>query len=210
MESRINVGGIRRFQNEDGSLTTEGRIRYSRAERKEIRAENRKAFALGREATIAGRAMGYAINKELANAKKYDAVVEKNPDGSKKADRLLKKEADLKETRNLLMDDYEKKADAARAHAESLIQKYGKENVKDVAFTMKKNSEGDLYPVVNEEVTSGAELAASVLVSAGSFAVSVLTESPVFFMTYPKSANQLGYNRYKTTHRAVQEKNKKR
>jgi len=45
--------GVRRFQNEDGSLTAAGRERYSKEERKEIRAENKKAFALGKAATVA-------------------------------------------------------------------------------------------------------------------------------------------------------------
>lgn len=69
--------GVRRFQNPDGTYTAEGRRRRS----SEIRAENQKAFELGRTATIYGRASKLAMDKLIKTENKIDKLTQKESTG---------------------------------------------------------------------------------------------------------------------------------
>ena len=67
--------GVRRYQNEDGTLTPAGRKKY----KLEIKEENRKAFEYGREASISSHAAAYAKNKSINSQYKYKKSLLKDP-----------------------------------------------------------------------------------------------------------------------------------
>lgn len=67
--------GVRRYQNEDGTLTPAGRKKY----KLEIKEENRKAFEYGREASISSHAAAYAKNKSINSQYKYKKALLKDP-----------------------------------------------------------------------------------------------------------------------------------
>ena len=67
--------GVRRFQNEDGTLTPAGRKKY----KLEIKEENKKAFEYGREASISSHAAAYAKNKSIKSQYKYKKALLKDP-----------------------------------------------------------------------------------------------------------------------------------
>lgn len=130
--------GVRRFQDKNGRLTKEGRARI-RQERKEIRSENKKAFELGRAATISGRALSKADRK-------LQKTRLENVDAEKAVNERVRK-------------NHERNMKELKAHYDSLVKKYGKEYVKDIAYDKKGR--------INERVATGKEIAASVLLSIG-------------------------------------------
>lgn len=67
--------GVRRYQNEDGTLTAAGRKKY----KLEIKEENKKAFEYGREASISSHAAAYAKNKSINSQYKYKKALLKDP-----------------------------------------------------------------------------------------------------------------------------------
>ena len=103
--------GVRRYQNKNGSLTAEGRRRL----RKEVREDNKKAFELGKKATLSGKALQKEYNK-LQNTRLKDAKKEK-----KIYNRLKRIEAHDRE--------------AVEKHHDKLVEKYGKDFVSDIKKT---------------------------------------------------------------------------
>lgn len=172
--------GIRRYQNKDGTLTAEGRKR-ARAEYKE---DNKKAFNLGRNATILGQAARIAdhrLEKTRAdvNSNKYEAI-------SKTADQMKKEYAEA-------LKNVEK-------HYSELVNKYGTEAISKLSY----NKKGYL----NESVTTGKEKVQSALLSGfGTIMMNAalfLTGNPFFsvYAIYPKSAYQYGKKYYKKSYRS--------
>lgn len=168
--------GVRRYQNADGTLTAEGRKRA----KSEYRSDNKKAFQIGKDATIASRAYEIAKRKEEKYLDKYS----KNP-----SDRNAKKYKEAK----LLAEEWGMTKNAtseiAKKHYEELVEKYGNEAVSRI--NVDKNG------MINEEVHSVGEYAANAALSVGALAASILLKSPVTVITYPKSKNNMAKEAYK-------------
>lgn len=175
--------GVRRFQNEDGTLTDAGRKKY----RQEVRAENKKAFEYGREATIAANAATYARNQQIKSRKKLDKALAKDPEMLKKSTQKKYKRslADIKSEKE--MEKYAKETEArAKKHCDSLIKKYGSENVKALSYGNYKTKDGKVTKRLNEQVITGKEIVESILVYG---TIRAVTGIPVVPMV------QTGYDR---------------
>lgn len=175
--------GVRRFQNEDGTLTDAGRKKY----RQEVRAENKKAFEYGREATIAANAATYARNQRIKSRKKLDKALAKDPEMLKKSTQKKYKRslADIKSEKE--MEKYAKETEArAKKHCDSLIKKYGSENVKALRYGNYITKDGKVTKRLNEQVITGKEIVESILVYS---TIRALTGIPVVPMV------QNGYDR---------------
>ena len=169
--------GIRRYQNADGSLTAEGR----RHAKQEYKADNKKAFELGKEAMINRQIKGIAKNQ----LKKAEAKLEKNPD-SEKANTEY-------EIRKMLLGDAEKASAAAdkamNTHHAELVKKYGKDAVSNIKY--------DKYGNLNERAVTKGEIAASILFSGALSAVAVSAGVPFVVVTTPDvSGKYAGTVRY--------------
>ena len=165
--------GIRRYQNEDGSLTSAGRKKY----RQEIKAENKKAFEYGRDATIAANAATYARNQQIKSRKKLDKALAKDPEMLKKSTQKKYKRslADIKSEKE--MEKYAKKTEArAKKHCDSLIKKYGSENVKALNYDNYKTKDGKVTQRLNEQVITGKEIVKAILTTG---TIRVLTGIPI-------------------------------
>lgn len=168
--------GIRRYQNEDGSLTAAGRKKY----RQEIRSENKKAFEYGRDATIAANAATYARNQRIKSRKKLDKALAKDPEMLKKSTQKKYKRslADIKSEKE--MEKYAKETEArAKKHCDSLIKKYGSENVKALRYANYKTKDGKKIQRLNERVITGKEIVKSILVTDAIRAVTGLPMVPM-------------------------------
>lgn len=153
--------GIRRFQNEDGTLTAAGRKKY----RQEVRAENKKAFEYGREATIAANAATYARNQQIKSRKKLDKALAKDPEMLKKSTQKKYKRSLADTKSEMEMKKYAKETEArAKNHCDSLIKKYGSENVKALRYGNYKTKDGKVTKRLNEQVITGKEIVESILV----------------------------------------------
>ena len=69
--------GIRRYQNPDGSLTSEGRKKA----KTEYKRDSKTAFELGRDTTIYGHATAKSLNRTIKIENKLAKQYEKDPDG---------------------------------------------------------------------------------------------------------------------------------
>ena len=67
----------------------------------------------------------------------------------------------------------------AKEHCNSLIKKYGSENVKNIRYSEFKAKDGSITKRVNDRVVTGKEVATSILMSVG---VRALTGLPLIMM----------------------------
>ena len=186
--------GVRRYQNPDGTYTAEGRRRRL----SEIRSENKKAFELGRKATIYGRAMKIGADKLIKTENKINKLTQKNPqDSSAKRKKLEYQWLTQAKTTVKLSDEYKRALKEAEEHCESLIKKYGKENIKPISYKKESNARLGEYQLINERVTSGKEIVTSLLVSFGS----ALLPLPMSVVVTPTTKNELGYALYDAEYR---------
>lgn len=183
--------GVRRYQNENGTLTSEGRRRL----RKEIKTENRRAYELGQTATTYGRALAYS-NKELAKAqKKADKANASDTDQTKKRTQRLNTDLAIeKEVNAKLSSAYTRSASAAEAHAKQLVEKYGKDNIKDIAYKDVKTTKGNIIRVVNEKVSTGSDYALSALSVVGAAVIGAM--GGIGVVTTPSGKRSRGKYQY--------------
>ena len=184
--------GIRRYQNPDGSLTSEGRKKA----KTEYKRDSKTAFELGRDATIYGHATAKSLNRTIKIENKLDKQYEKDPDGlSRKTQKLRKKWDASSKTSTELLQTYNENKDKAEKHCQSLIDKYGKEAVRPINYKDIGLKKGQYSPsafkTINEETTSIFESTASgVATVAGSVALSLLMECPVTLLSMPATTGQ--------------------
>lgn len=144
--------GYRRFQNSDGTWTEEGKIRYNnsdgsnnramkRALRYEYRDDNRKAYQLGKHATIAARASSIAKKKLDRTQKRYDR---------KQNDRRLSKLNNAKDVYKKLDRESNRSKKAVEKNYQSLVAKYGDKAVSSIKYDRKGR--------VNERTTNFKDL----------------------------------------------------
>lgn len=180
--------GVRRYQNADGTLTAAGRKRA----RQEYKQDNKTAFELGRNATIAGhataRSMKRTINLENALGKRY----EKDPEGQKFLTKETRKrwEASAKTTAEFA-NTYAHYKNKAEAHCKSLIDKYGKEAVSSIKYKDKKLPKGEYSPdkftTINERTNNLSDYARAGVKTVGVSGVLALMGAPVAVLFHPKT-----------------------
>lgn len=199
--------GVRRYQNEDGSLTDEGRRRLGYSS-KEIRKDNKIAFENGREATILGRASMKSMSRTIRDEKKLEKAYEKDPEGLKKSTkRKLKNVLIDYQSAEEIAQSYKKSLDKAKQHCDSLIEKYGKESVKGIKYSEYKNERIGSHLIVNENVTSGAEWVKAAAISGLSVAA-LFAGAPVAVITRPRTADEIGNQYERQIHQKYRAMNK--
>lgn len=155
--------GVRRFQNPDGTLTTEGKARYSTdkemksAVRKEVKSDNKRAYELGKKATVDSHAAYIASRKALKAQVKYD----KKPK-NRKLDKLEAKQR----TAERLKEQAKKSRKTAEEHIRELMSKYGDEAVKGLVYDSKGR--------VSEHVNNGKDWLESAGLSAMGTAIGMI------------------------------------
>lgn len=193
--------GVRRFQNEDGTLTPAGRKKY----KLEIKEENKKAFEYGREASISSHAAAYAKNKSIKSQYKYKKALLKDPNMIKFSTQKKRRNAEVDAKSSKQLEAYARSAEKkAKEHCNSLIKKYGSENVKNIIYSDFKAKDGSITKRVNDRVISGKDVAKSILKSIG---LSALT-GYVFLVT-PTTGYERGRKRAIETIKENRNKTKK-
>jgi len=109
-----------------------------------VKADNKKAFEYGRNATITGRAKVIADRK----TEKLKTKMDRKPD----SDRLKNKYREASRISARLDKEYEADHTRVRQHVKELKRKYGGENVKDLVY----KKFGKHY-VVNEPIKNISE-----------------------------------------------------
>lgn len=171
--------GVRRYQNSDGSLTSEGKKRM----KADYKADNKKAFELGKMATTYSRAQRYSQNREDKMTKRYEKALEK---GSKSTIRKYKDMVAAKESNKHIKEVYKAYESEAKAFEKNLMNRWGKDSVKSLKYD--KNGK------VDEKVVTNTEKAINLITSVGSYAAMAAGVSPVAVISVSPSKN--GYGKY--------------
>lgn len=123
--------GVRRYRNADGSLTSEGRKRTKR----EYKEDNKTAYKLGRDATIAGYATARSHARQIKIFNKMKKAQEKDLQGLKRRTKKLEQKYDAANRTSIWLNvDYLNKKYKAEAHVKSLIDKYGDQAVSSIKY----------------------------------------------------------------------------
>lgn len=179
--------GVRRYQTADGKLTLAGRKKA----RQEYKADNKKAFELGKTATVYGNATARSMKRTIKLENKLDKQYAKDPSGSARRTQSLRSKWDASSKTTMeLSAKYKKMRDDAEQHCKSLIKKYGKEAVSDIKYSDKKLPAGEYSPksfrTMNEKTNNATDYAIAGALSLGTSAMLTLMGSP-FTMIYTPS-----------------------
>lgn len=199
--------GVRRYQNADGTLTLAGRKRAI-AEYKE---DNKVAFEVGKNATIAGHAAARSLARTVKLENKLNKQYAKDPEGSaKRTQRLAKKWKASAETAEQLTTDYMIRKASAEKHCQSLIDKYGKEAVSGIKYRDVKLPKGEHSPktfkTMNERTNGFSDYATAVGMSFASSALATMMGVPITVYYIPKGATGKGNDVEYAAYRANLEK----
>ena len=201
--------GIRRYQNQDGTLTSEGKKRA----KQEYKDDNKKAYELGKDATVAGRATGRSMRRTIKLENKLDKLYEKDPEGLKSRKQKLRSKWDASAASTAsLMNTYTKSRQKAEEHCKSLIEKYGDEAVKSIKYFDYKLPNGKYSPksikVMNERVHKISDYAVAAGLSASMTALMQFGGVPAFVLYTPATADQQGRQMEYSTYRSFRETQK--
>lgn len=172
--------------------------------RKSIKQDNKKAFQIGKSATIYGKAMNYGAKKTINIEKKLDKAYAKDPKGSKKkTKKLYNKWVTNTKALSKVSSEYYRQHQTAKQHVDKLVKKYGKENVKNIRYKEHSNERMGKYKLMNERVASGKEYVSSILINIGSNALYLNGVTPFGVISVPKGSNTRGKELYKSTKRYI-------
>lgn len=150
--------GVRRFQNEDGTLTAQGRQRYKdyrsdqstrrsltrhvAADKKNLKARGEAMNEVTKNYNDAQEQMRKASSKVFISKKKRQELMDEAAANLTKAgEELEKRRADLNRAERI----YNKDAEALFKHVDDMTKKYGSENVK--SLDTKKVKLGEYYSI---------------------------------------------------------------
>lgn len=170
--------GIRRFQDANGKLTSEGRRRA----KMEYKADNKVAFQKGKMATLTARAADYA-EKRYQRAEKYS--------------HSNKKKAIRKENAEFWREQANKSEREAKEHYDRLVSKYGKDAVSGI----KRDKKGR----INENISTGKQKVGALLATGVLYTTFSALGSPIAPVILPATktgaAREMAYQRELTMRR---------
>ena len=201
--------GVRRYQNKDGTLTSEGKKRA----KLEYKEDNKKAYELGKDATVAGYATGRSMKRTIKLENKLDKLYEKDPEGLKRRTQKLRSKWDASSAATAsLMDTYTKSRQKAEEHCKSLIEKYGDEAVKSIEYFDYKLPKGKHSPesmkVMKERTNNFSDYAAAAGLSVGMSALMQIGGVPLIMLYTPKTADEKARQMEYSTYRSFREMQK--
>ncbi len=193
--------GIRRYQNENGTLTSAGRKRA----KQEYKEDNKTAYELGKAATIYGHAAARSMKRTDRLESKVVKQYAKDPSGSARRTQSLRKKLDASaKTTVELGEKYRKLQNAAEKHCDSLIKKYGKEAVSEIKYTDKNVGSGK-YPnkvrTMNERTNNMSDYATAGIASLGTSAMLAVMGAPYAVLIAPSSTRGKAADLERATYR---------
>lgn len=183
--------GVRRYQNVDGTLTAAG----NKQARKEYKEDNKRAYELGKEATVYGHAAARSINRTVKIENKLTKQYAKDPNGDKRKTQRLRKQWDASSSTTMeLTKRYMESKDKAEKHCKSLIDKYGDEAVSSIKYKDIKLKKGEYSPssfkTMNERTSNMEDAVAAGAATVASTAMAHLLGIPITMIFTPQSTSQ--------------------
>ena len=201
--------GIRRYQNEDGSLTPEGRKRYGSSDsktmrkdiRREYKKENQKARYLMDEASRYAGGLNKATRIRDSRAKALSK--------SDTEDNRIKLKA-AESTRQIFEDKVKESDKAAVDHYNELVSKYGADAVKPIKRDKNGRIVGSKANYAKRVgVSTAADLAWDAVDAVITTAINGLTGMDLPYMwrfTTPLTQRDIGSNQAKRTYKNAYDK----
>lgn len=179
--------GIRRYQNENGTLTPAGKKKA----KQEYKRDNEFAYELGKRATIYGHATVKSAKRTEKLGNKLYKQLEKDPNRSKRKTQKLQEKLDASKKTGLeLAETYNRYKNTAEVHCKVLMKKYGKEAVSSIKYTDKKISGGKdphKLTVMNEKTNTLSDYATAGVMTLTSAAISAMMGARVSLIYTPTS-----------------------
>lgn len=160
--------GIRRFQNEDGTLTEEGRRRYGqyKADRKDVKTATRHLAASKRNLVSRAKAQdddAYAYRQAYADLTKVNGKLyapwsqaKKRTDVQSATDEVTRRGEQWERTKSEYMRAkrlYDNDLTELKNKTASMVSKYGKESVKELRYKKSEIGETFVMDLVKTGVT---------------------------------------------------------
>lgn len=168
--------GVRRFQNQDGSLTMEGRRRA----RSEYKADNKEAFEKGKRATLSARAADYA-ERRYKRAEKY----------SMNSAKVVRR----KENAEFWREQASRSEQDVKKHYDTLVKRYGS----DAISSVNRDKKGR----INERVHTGKAKMAMFTGSALLYTGFAMLGSPIAPVVLPSSRSSYARKLVKTREKSM-------
>lgn len=183
--------GVRRYQNADGTLTADGK----KQARKEYKEDNKRAYELGKEATVYGNAAARSINRTVKIENKLAKQYTKDPNGDKRKTKRLREQWDASsETTMELTKMYMQSKDKAEKHCKSLIDKYGEDAISSIKYKDVKLKKGEYSPssfkTMNERTYTMKDAVVAGATTVASTAMASLFGMPITMIFTPQSTSQ--------------------
>ena len=183
--------GERRYQNEDGTLTSAGKKRA----RQEYKKDNAAAYELGKQATIYGHAAAKSMKRTVKYENRLQKSYEKDPEGQKLGTKFWRSRWNASAaTTAQLANVYIVSRAKAEAHCKSLIDKYGEEAVSSIKYKDGKMPKGDHSPstfkTMNERTNKLSDYAEAGAVTLGSTAALQLMGVPLVMIQRPTTTGE--------------------
>lgn len=129
--------GVRRFQNEDGTLTAAGK---NREYKKSLRTDKKIRRDLESKAYDSARFANVYSKKSKSYSKKYEKAVLKDPTKSSSKTQRIENTKRLLDSNAKSWNDYNSQnVKILKKQVDSMISKYGDTKIKDVDVKTKKN-----------------------------------------------------------------------
>lgn len=188
--------GVRRYQNADGSLTAAGKKKA----RQEYKEDNRKAYELGKSATVSGHATARSMKRTIKLENKLDKQLDRDTKRGNDLGSVSRRTKSLTEKWNAsvkttaqLSELYMNNKTAAEQHCKSLIDKYGQEAVSSIKYKNIKLPKGKYSPdsieTINEKTNTVSDYARAGAESLLATGMMQAMNIPFAALYYPKSAS---------------------
>lgn len=177
--------GVRRYQPYPSDYHGDGKFTGNKRQmKKQFRKDNARLKEAVKDASI----KGYAMSKSSWKANRFDKQHLEDPSSKIKA----RKAAIERRTAADLEEQYKQAEAEAIATVKEMRKKYGSDAVRDIIY--KEDKFGN--KVINEKISGGAEVAASILATAGGYVLAGALHSPVFVITTPATRTSRGNKLY--------------
>ena len=164
--------------------------------RKEVRADKKRAFALGKEGTVSARAHSLAKNR----VNKVQSKISKSESKGKDTTKLREKLKIAKDVERTTGTESKQARSAIDSHRNSLIKKYGSEHVSSI----KTDKRGR----VNEKVMTGKDFCKIIAMDMGIRSLAVAVGLPVAPVFVPQTKTKAATIRYNSRYRSAVKKHK--
>lgn len=188
--------GIRRYQPYPAAYDGDGKYIGDKSLKRKVKTDKRAVDEQTKHTSVLGAASERAIQQVKKQESRVQKAYLKDPEGLKKSTQKKVNEwRDRAETAMTIAAEYKKADSKLNEMISDLKEKYGNENVRDLKYKT-VDTPGGPVKILDERVTTGGEIAASILGSFASVALATALGLPFAQVWQPASRKARGNRVY--------------